>query len=62
MTKLIYPPFQGGGYKILSDTECGSEWWNKAKIPKFVIQVSVGACGWDMKVVLEMCPIFVENY
>ena len=33
----------------------------KAEIPKFVIQVSVDVCGYDMEVGLEMRPKFVRK-
>ena len=47
--------------KVRNNTKMFIGWWNKAGIPKFVIYVYVGVCGYDMEVGLEMCPIFVRR-
>ena len=47
--------------KLLNNTKIGIGWRIKAGIPKFVIKVSIGVCGWDMEVGLEMRPIFVRK-
>ena len=47
--------------KLLNNTKIGFGWRIKAGIPKFVIKVSIGVCGWDMEVGLEMRPIFVRK-
>ena len=47
--------------KILNNTEIGIGGRNKAGIPKFFTQTSVGVCGQNMEVVLEMPPTFVRK-
>ena len=47
--------------KLLNNTKARVGWRNKAWIPKFVIKVSLGICGYDMEVGLEMRPIFVRK-
>ena len=39
-------------------TKIGIGWRNKAGILRFDIKVSVGVCGYNMEVGLEMRPIF----
>ena len=50
------PIFEG---KLLNNTKIGIGWRNKVGIPKFITKVSVGVCGYDMELVLEMCPIYM---